>query len=122
MSNYIDGFILPIPKIHLEEYQRVAQQVAAIWKEHGALAYYEYVAEDSTMQGVRTFADAAGATADEAVVFGWTVFDSREARDEANQKVPKDPRMGALVGPLLNPERMIFNPKRMVYGGFEQLV
>jgi len=39
MANYIDGFALPIPKTHLDQYRRVARTVAEIWKEHGALAY-----------------------------------------------------------------------------------
>ena len=122
MSNYIDAFVLPIAREHLEEYKRVATGVAQIWKEHGALAYYEFVGEDHSMQGIRSFPDVIGASENEVVIFGWTVFDSREKRDLANQKVPRDPRMSELVGSLMNPERMIFNAQRMVYGGFEALV
>jgi len=35
MENYIDGFILPVPRIHLNEYKCVAEKVAEIWKEYG---------------------------------------------------------------------------------------
>ena len=35
----------------------------------------------------------------ETVVFGWIVFESREARDIVNQLVEKDPRMAELVAP-----------------------
>lgn len=46
MDNYIDGFVLPVPRIHLNEYKGVVEKVAEIWKEYGALAYFEYVGED----------------------------------------------------------------------------
>ena len=46
MANYIDGFVFPVPRIHLNTYQDVAETVAEIWKEHGALGYFEYVGDD----------------------------------------------------------------------------
>ena len=122
MANYIDGFVLPVPRIHLEEYRRAAEKVAEIWKEHGALAYYEYVTEDPKLEGTRSFADFASARENEVIVFGWVVFDSRENRDLANEKVMADSRMSDLVDPLTDPGRLIFDAERMVYGGFEPLV
>lgn len=122
MANYIDGFVLPIPKKYLNEYKLVAGTVAAIWKEYGALAYYEYVGEDLKLEGTRSFPEAINANEDEAIIFGWVVFESREARVRANEQVAADPRMADLVGPLMDPSKMIFDAKRMVYGGFESLV
>ena len=122
MANYIDGFILPIPKIHLDEYKQVAERVADIWKEYGAIAYFEYVGEDLELEGTRTFPEVAIASKDEAIIFGWVVFESKESRDRANEKVPQDPRMTDLVAPLTDPANMIFDAKRMVYGGFQSLV
>jgi len=121
MKNYIDGFVLPIPKVHLEAYRQVAEQVAEIWKEYGALAYFEYVGEDLSLEGTRTFPDFLGANEDEAIIFGWVVFESREARDIANSKVPEDPRMTTLVAPLTDPSKLIFDATRMVYGSFQPL-
>ncbi len=121
MTNYIDGFVLPIPRKHLEEYRSVAEKIAEIWKEYGASAYSEYVCEDPKLEGTRSFPEAVAATKDEAVVFGWVVFDSKEARDLANKQVPNDPRMTELVTPLTD-SRMIFDASRMVYSGFQPLV
>ncbi len=121
-ENYIDGFVLPVPRVHLDEYKKVAGQVAEIWKEYGALSYFEYVGEDLTLEGIRSFVEATDANEDEAIVFGWVVFPSKEVRDSANEQVPADPRMTELVTPLLNPQRLIFDAARMVYGGFEPLV
>ena len=122
MKNYIDGFVLPVPRNHLDEYRQVAETVAGIWKEHGALAYFEYVGEDLKLEGTRSFVEMTEAKEDEAIVFGWVVFDSREARDRANKRVAADPRMTALIAPLTDPSKMIFNAERMVYGGFRPLV
>jgi len=122
MTNYIDGFVLPVPRNHLNEYRRVAEAVAEIWKEHGALAYFEYVGEDLKLEGTRSFPELVGAKEDEAIVFGWVVFDSREARNFANERVAADPRMMDLIDPLTDPSKMVFDAKRMVYGGFQPLV
>ena len=119
---YIDGFLFPLAKAHLNEYRQVAEQVAAIWKEHGALAYCEYVGDDLKLEGTRSFLDAVEVGDEEVIVFGWVEFPSREVRDRANARVPKDPRMAALVEPLVRPGRIIFDATRMVYGGFEPLV
>lgn len=122
MKNYIDGFVFPLPKIHLNEYKAVAEQVAAIWKEYGALAYFEYLGNDLLLEGTRSFAELVELKEDEVVIFGWVVFPSKEIRDQANQAVPQDPRMSELVAPLVDPKRMIFNAERMVYGGFDGLI
>lgn len=122
MANYIDGFVLPVPRIHLNEYKSVAEKVAEIWKEYGALAYFEYVGEDLKLEGTRSFIEVLDSKEDEAIVFGWVLFPSRETRDLANKQVPNDPRMIALVTPLTKSAKLIFDASRMVYGGFQQLV
>ena len=122
MANYIDGFVLPVPQIYLEEYKKVAEKVAEIWKEYGAIAYFEFVGDDMSLEGTKSFIETVDAKEDEEIVFGWVVFPSREIRDLANEKVPTDPRMKELVEPLINPEKLIFDASRMIYGGFKPLV
>ena len=122
MDNYIDGFVLPVPRIHLNEYKGVAEKVAEIWKEYGALEYFEYVGEDLKLEGTRSFIELMDLKDDEVIVFGWAVFPSKEVRDKANKHVPTDSRMADLVAQLTKSERLIFNAGRMVYGGFQPLV
>jgi uncharacterized protein YbaA (DUF1428 family) len=122
MANYIDGFVLPVPRIHLNEYKSVAEKVAKIWKEYGALAYFEYVGEDLKLGGTRSFIEVVDLKEDEVVVFGWVLFPSKETRDLANKQVPNDPRMIELVTPLTESTKLIFDASRMVYGGFQPLV
>ena len=117
MANYIDGFVFPISQDRLNEYKRLAETVAQIWKEHGALDYFEYVGDDMNLEGTRSFTDMVVATENETIVFGWVVFDSRETRDLANEKVAADPRMVNLI----DASNSDFNAKRMVYGGFQAL-
>ena len=122
MSNYIDGFVLPIPRDRVTEYQRVAEKVAEIYKEHGAIDYVEYVGDDMHREGTRSFNDLAGSTEPDAIVFGWITFDSREQRDLVNKKVETDPRMPDLIAPLIDPVNPIFDANQMAYGGFRALV
>ena len=118
MADYIDGFVLPIQRKRLADYQRLAAAVAAIWKEHGALDYLEYVGDDLKLEGTRSFSDLVDILEGEVVVFGWVVFDSREARDLANKKVAADPR----VADLVESSTAGFDAQRMAYGGFKSLV
>ncbi len=118
MTHYIDGFVLPVPRDRLDEYKRVVEAAAEIWKEHGALDYREFVGDDLYLEGTRSFTDLVAATEDETIVFGWVVFDSREARDLANEKVAADPRMADLI----DSSNSGFDAKRMAYGGFRSLV
>jgi uncharacterized protein YbaA (DUF1428 family) len=122
MTPYIDGFVLPVPRDQLETYREVAEKVAEIWREHGALDYLEYVGDDSHLEGTRSFTDAANTKEDEVVIFGWVAFESRETRNLANRRVAADPRMSDLINPLTNTSRPMFDAKRMMYGGFRSLV
>lgn len=118
MPHYIDGFVLPISRNRLSEYKHLVEAVSEIWKEHGALDYREYVGDDLTLEGTRSFTDVVAATEDEAIVFGWVVFESRAARDLANEKVASDPR----VADLINSSNSSFDANRMAYGGFQSFV
>ena len=118
MADYIDGFVLPISHDRLDGYKRLVEAVAEIWKQHGALDYREYVCDDSKLEGTRSFTDLAAATEGEVIVFGWVVFESRQARDLINKKVAADPRMADLI----NSSNSGFDAARMTYGGFKSFV
>ena len=118
MSHYIDGFVHPIPRNRLDEYKNLAVEVAEIWKEHGALDYWESVGDDLHLQGTRSFTDAVIAKENESILFGWVIFTSREARNLANEKVAADPRMAELMAKA----DVGFDAKRMAYGGFQTIV
>lgn len=118
MATYIDGFILPIPGNRLDEYRRVVEAVAEIWREHGALDYREYIGDDLMLKGTRSFPDLVKANEGESILFGWVEFDSREARDRANERVASDPRMADLA----ELSKTGFDAERMGYGGFRSFI
>ena len=60
-----------------------------------------------------SFDDVVEHPDDEVIIFGWVEFESKEARDLANEKVATDPRMAGF-----DFEGSGFDASRMVYGGF----
>lgn len=115
---YADGFVIPIPKRHIQTYRRIAQKAGKVWREHGALEYYECVGDDLNIKGVKTFPQQIKPKPGETVMFSWIVYKSRAHRDRVNAKVMKDPRLKE----MMEPNAMPFDMKRMVYGGFKVLV
>jgi len=118
MNKYVDGFVLPIARGNIEKYQELARKAGEIWKEHGALDYFECVGDDLEIEKMLSFKRIASAGEDETVIFAWIVFESREHRDRVNAAVMEDPRMKE---EMANKE-MPFEVERMAYGGFKTLV
>jgi uncharacterized protein YbaA (DUF1428 family) len=118
MTHYVDGFVLPVPKANIEAYRRMAETAGDIWREHGALAFWECVAHDVKSGNLTSFPQSVRLQEDETVVFSWIVYESREKRDEVNEKVMNDPRMAAMMDPAALP----FDGQRMFFGGFTTLV
>ena len=116
--SYVDGFVIPIPKSKLAVYKKMAKLGAKIWRDHGALDYYECVGDDLNIQGIVPFGKLAKLKPNETVIFSWIVYKSKAHRNQVNKKVMKDPRMQSYP---TYPE-MPFNPKRMAFGGFKVLV
>lgn len=116
--NYVDGFVVPIPKKNIEAYRKIAKIAGKVWRDHGALAYVEAVGDDLDTKFGSTFPKTVKVKPGETVVFSWIVFKSRAHRDRVNAKVMKDPRLA----PMMNEKAMPFDVKRMVYGGFKFLV
>lgn len=118
MAQYVDGFVVPVPKQNVDSYRRIARKAGKIWREHGALEYRECVGDDVPIGKVTSFPRSVKVKPDETVVFSWIVFKSRAHRDSVNAKVMKDPRLAG----MMNSKAMPFDAKRMIYGGFKVVV
>ena len=118
MAQYVDGFVLPIPKRNFAAYRRMARIGAKVWIEHGALEYRECVADDVKVGKVTSFPRSVKLKRGEVVWFSWIVYKSRRDRDRVNAKAMKDPRLAK----MMNPKKMPFDGKRMFYGGFKVVV
>ncbi|WP_295808322.1 DUF1428 family protein [uncultured Nitratireductor sp.] len=111
--SYVDGFVLAVPKANLEAYKDMARLAGDVWKEYGALAYVEAVADDVPYGETTSFPRAVQAKDDETVIFSWVVYPSRAERDAINKAVMADPRLQG------DDWKDVFDGKRMIYGGFE---
>jgi uncharacterized protein YbaA (DUF1428 family) len=80
--------------------------------------YREWVADDVKVGKWTSFPRAVKKKPNETVVFAWITYKSRAARDKVNAKVMADPRLKVTMDASNAP----FDAKRLIYGGFENLV
>ena len=115
---YVDGFVVPVPKKKIGDYKKIAKLAAKIWREHGALDYRECVADDVSAGKRTSFPRSVKQKPGETVVFAWITYKSRKQRDAINKKVMKDKRLAA----FMDPKKMPFDTRRMFWGGFKTIV
>ncbi|MGH6647494.1 DUF1428 domain-containing protein [Aquabacterium sp.] len=116
MAHYVDGFVVPVPKAKLDEYRKIAETAGQVWKEHGALQYWECVADDVKPGKLTSFPQSVQLKDDEVVVFSWILYNTREERDAINAKVMADERLKKEM------DNMPFDGARMFWGGFKSIV
>jgi len=115
---YVDGFVVPVPKKKIAAYKRMAKKASKVWREHGALAVHETVADDVKPGKWTSFPQSVKLKGNETVVFSWIVYKSRSSRDRVLKKVMADKRLAS----MMDPSKLPFDGKRMIYGGFKQIV
>jgi uncharacterized protein YbaA (DUF1428 family) len=115
IMSYIDGFVIPVPAGKKEAYRKMAETAAPLFKEYGAIRMVECWGNDVPDGKVTDFKRAVKAEAGENIVFSWIVWPSKKVRDAGNKKMMEDPRMKMT-------DDMPFDPRRMIFGGFEVLV
>jgi uncharacterized protein YbaA (DUF1428 family) len=113
--HYVDGFVIPVPKQKFAAYRAMSRKCAKVWRELGALAYVETVADDAPVGKVTSFPRSVKLEAGEVVIFSYIVFKSRRDRDRINKAAIADPRLAS----MMDPKAMPFDGKRMIYGGFK---
>jgi uncharacterized protein YbaA (DUF1428 family) len=118
MTNYVDGFVLPIPKRNTNAYRRIARKAGKVWREHGALEYVECIADDVKPGKHTSFPQSVKLKPGEVVWFSYVVYKSRRHRDQVLKKVMSDPRLAE----MMQAGAMPFDGKRMFWGGFRVMV
>lgn len=115
LTEYIDGYVLPVRTGRLPAFRRLSRLGARVWCENGALSCRSCVGRDldTRLDGElpRQFHVRRG----EVAMLTWVVFESREHRDQVNARVMNDRRMAEI---LATPD-LPFDASRMVYVGFE---
>ncbi len=116
MSYYVDGFIAPVKKVDKAKYIEFAKTMVPIFKDYGALKIVENWADDVPDGKLTSLPMAVKLEEDEVVVYSWITWPSKAVRDEGWQKLEQDPRMANQDTP------MPFDGKRMIFGGFENVL
>jgi uncharacterized protein YbaA (DUF1428 family) len=114
--SYVDGFVVPVPTAKKDDYRRIAETAASVFKAHGALSVVECWGDDVPDGKVTSFPMSVKRKDDETVVFSWITWPSKAARDEGMKKSMEDPRMQKDMS------LMPFDGQRMIFGGFQVLV
>ena len=114
--SYVDGFVVPVPKKKLAAYRKLATKASKVWRDHGALQYFECVADDVKKGKWTSFPRSVKLKPSEILIFSFIVYKSRKHRDQVNAKVMADPRLNMDIA------KMPFDGKRMIFGGFKTFV
>lgn len=124
--SYIDCYLAPVPRVNKTAYEALAQLSAQVAKEYGALRVVESWLDDSgpeasSYHGETTrertaqygsFMAAAGADANETLVFSWIEWPDKATRDIGMAKLTSDPRMQFTD---MDP---VFDGARLIAAGF----
>ncbi len=115
MGQYVDGYVIPIPKKNVKVYKKMALLGCKTWMKHGALSYFETTADDYAKWGLG-FKAMCKLKASETVIFAFIVYKSKSHRNQVNTKVMKE--FAAMGKEMIMP----FDMKRFSSAGFKVLV
>ena len=114
---YVDGFVIPTPKSKLAAYKKMATWGKKVWMKHGALQYFECVADDlKAMPGCGDFQKMVKLKRGETLWFSFIVYKNKAHRNAVNKKVMAEMQQHKM------PKVMPFDLKRMAHGGFKTIV
>ena len=116
--SYVDGFVVPVPKKNVKKYLSIAKKAGRVWKDHGAIDYCEAVADDVKPGKWTSFPQSVKLKKNETVVFSYLVYKSRAHRDRVLKQVMSDKRLAK----MMDPKKMPFDGKRMIWGGFKTAI
>lgn len=115
--SYVDGFVLAVPTNRKEAYRKFAEEMAVLFRKHGAVSVVECWGDDVPDGQLTSFPMAVKCAADETVVFSWISWPDKEARDRGTQRT-----MAEAEAKGMTLDDLPFDGKRMIFGGFERLV
>lgn len=117
MSQYLDIFVVPVPKDNVDAYRKEVQAFLGTLKKHGAVSCLEVEGDDIPAGKVTSFPDSVKLKDNETVFLGIVAYRDRLHRDEVNEKFRKDPAISNM-----DPKSFSFDGMRMFYGGFKPFV
>lgn len=112
---YVDGYVAAVPEANKQAYITMAEEVAAVFRDHGAMKIVETWGQDVPDGKLTSFPMAVKLEPGEVVVFSWVWWPDKAVRDAGMAAAMADPRMK-------EPETPLLDGKRMIFGGFEVIV
>jgi uncharacterized protein YbaA (DUF1428 family) len=112
---YVNTYILAVPEDKKDDYIRIAEKVAEIAKDFGALEIFENWELEVPDGKLTDYRKAVQAKPGEKIVLAWIIWPDRETGARAHKGMFGDPRMAELG-------EMPFDGKRMILGGFEPVL
>ncbi len=107
---YFSCYMAPIKVGDIAEYKKAFKETSAIFKSLGALELLEFYSDDAESKHKSTFPQALECAPDEVVVFGWSVWPSKDVLDSCNEELERNPR------PIKSTAN--FDPTRLIVGNF----
>ncbi|MCZ7586815.1 MAG: DUF1428 domain-containing protein [Deltaproteobacteria bacterium] len=122
--SYVDGWVLVVPQGQLKAYKKMAKEGGKMWKQFGALEYFECAGDDLVpeMGGMKpslTFPKMTRLKEGETVIFAFAVYKSKAHRNQVNAKVMKEM---AKTPEGQKEMAMPFDIKRTAWAGFSTIV
>jgi uncharacterized protein YbaA (DUF1428 family) len=112
--SYVDGFVAAVSQEKKQAYLDHTRAALLLFKGHGATRMVENWSDDVPEGKVTDFHRSVQKKDEEAVVFGWIEWPSKQARDVGMKALMGDERMKTL--------QMPFDGQRMILGGFSPIV
>lgn len=113
---YVDGFLLAVSEDKKDEYVAFAKKTAEIYMRHGALSIVENWGNDIPEGKLTSMEKAVLCKPEEAVVFSWVTWPSKQVRDNAHDKIVEDMHTELADDPVP------IDGSRMIFGGFETFI
>ena len=113
---YVDGFVAAVPTANKDAYRKHAQDVAVVFREHGALRVVECWGDDVPEGKINSLHTTVLRKDDETIILSWVTWPDKATRDAGWEKLMNDPRMQ----PDINP--MPFDGSRLIHAGFDVIM
>jgi uncharacterized protein YbaA (DUF1428 family) len=115
MAQYVEGFVIPIPRKNIPAYKKMALWGRRVWMKYGALSYYECIMEDFTNHGLG-FKKMCKLRPGETAIFAYIVYRSKAHRNQVFKGVMKE------MAKVKEEPKMPFDMKRFAVAGCKVLV
>jgi uncharacterized protein YbaA (DUF1428 family) len=108
---YFSFYMAPIKIADIAAYREAGKEIGEVFKSLGATELLEYWSDEYPNPNLKSVAQNLECSPDEVVVFGWSVWPSKEALDACNAELQRRPRE---ISSTAN-----FDVSRMVVGHFK---